>query len=586
MKVMADGTLKVLDFGLIRDKEIYSPTPAKRLENEHYLSPEQLKGGPPDRGANLFTAAGIFYEMFTTRHPFGGKHLGEVDKNINDVEPHALNLAHPRVPEAISKVILKALSKRRLDRFQSGRELAAALEEAFNPSSAKASAPPPPRPAAAAPPSPVAPVAAKPPVPPAPVAPVMAASAGLPVAAAAAPPVTAETATRMSAPPAPTSPAPAMSAAVVDRNKPGAGAPSASTTGVSKAGVSDARNKLPPSRTPAKQVLQWKMAAGIVGGLVVIAALGMALGHRTKVPPPPVAAQEPTPLQLQQPATAEASPQADPEPTPWLSVEEPQPAAKAKRGKTKAEPVAPAPAAPASVANGQLAISSTPPGATVEIAERPGESWKTPQTVAALAPGSYKVTWSKAGFATETRTIQIASGSRANLDVNLTATKGYLAVTATPAGAHILIDGKDTGKVSPADFMLDPVVHNVAVRQEGYLDSATDLKLAAGQTSNYAPVMKAAGRTDNIKVVSGGLKKVFGGNSSQGMTVVQIKTDPKGAQIVINGSPFSKTTPVDIQLEPGNYEISLQKDGYKPVHKSISAEPNGKIRIDEQLAAQ
>src|SRR5579872_5149562 len=53
LKVMADGTLKALDFGLLRDKDIYAPTPAKRLENEHYTSPEQLKGGAAERGANL-----------------------------------------------------------------------------------------------------------------------------------------------------------------------------------------------------------------------------------------------------------------------------------------------------------------------------------------------------------------------------------------------------------------------------------------------------------------------------------------------------------------------------------------------------
>jgi len=147
---------------------------------------------------------------------------------------------------------------------------------------------------------------------------------------------------------------------------------------------------------------------------------------------------------------------------------------------------------------------------------------------------------------------------------------------------HIAIDGKETGKVSPAEFTLDPSTHTVTLHQEGYLDSTSDIKLAAGQSVSYSPSMKLAGRTDNIQVM-GGFKKMFGGKSGQGMARMEIKTDPKGAAITINGTSLNKTTPVEIQLEPGNYEITLQKDGYKPVHTSVLAQANDKLKIDETL---
>jgi hypothetical protein len=67
------------------------------------------------------------------------------------------------------------------------------------------------------------------------------------------------------------------------------------------------------------------------------------------------------------------------------------------------------------------------------------------------------------------------------------------------------------------------------------------------------------------------------------MTVVEFKTEPKGAQIIINGKTLDKTTPVQIQVEPGNYEITLQKDGYKPVHTSLAAGANEKVKIEEKL---
>ena len=131
IKVSPDGTLKLLDFGLLRDKNIISQTGTKKLDNEPYLSPEEVKNKQADKASNWFSVATILYELYTTRSPFAGKHLGEVDRSITDSMPHPLNVANGRVPEAISRVVLKGLSKNAADRFQSGQEFVAALEAAM-----------------------------------------------------------------------------------------------------------------------------------------------------------------------------------------------------------------------------------------------------------------------------------------------------------------------------------------------------------------------------------------------------------------------------------------------------------------------
>jgi hypothetical protein len=195
----------------------------------------------------------------------------------------------------------------------------------------------------------------------------------------------------------------------------------------------------------------------------------------------------------------------------------------------------------------------------------------------------YKVTVHKTGYAPEARVMQVSSGSRATLDVRLTPTQGFVTVTSVPDGAQVLINGKDTGKVTPADFTLEPAMQKVVVRKDGYLDAENAINLTAGQTTSFAPNLKPAGRTDNIKAV-GGLSKVFGGGVAHGMGQVEIKTQPKGAQIIINGKPFAKTTPVVIQVEAGNYEIGLQKDGYKSVVKSITVNNQDKLKIDETFS--
>jgi Protein kinase domain/PEGA domain len=578
LKVLPDGTLKVLDFGLLRDKNLYSPTPAKRLESEHYLSPEQLRNKPVDRAANLFSAASILYELFTSRSPFAGKHLGEVDRNILDLEPSPASVAHPRVPEAISRVLMKGLSKSPEARFQTGQEFATALEEALTGTVSPGAT------------AVVSASAVKP-------AATSASSTGksVPVAAAAATPLaTAANAAPVRAakpletapPPAVTTPEPAAVAPVVSS---ASGSVPASTSTVAAQATKAAATAKPaasrtlnlkslPGKLPVKMLMQWWLVGGLAALIFVVSALALSLSRRSKglQPAPKVTQQESHPVRVEVPAADVAPITTEP------AVETKEPERRANRQKVTRAVATPA---PATIPGGQLAISSEPDGANISIEGRAGTS-QTPQTLASLAPGTYKVTVSKPGYATETRSIEVLSDKRSLLAVKLTPLKATLKVATSPAGARILIDGKESGKFSPAEFTLDPAVHRISVLKEGYFEATTEMKLVAGQATSYAPSLKAAGRTDNIKVVGSGFKKLFGGGSSEGLSRIEIKTEPKGAQVVINGNTLPKSTPFEIQLEPGNYEITVQKDGYKPIHKSLTTQPNDKLRIDEQLTQQ
>jgi len=170
------------------------------------------------------------------------------------------------------------------------------------------------------------------------------------------------------------------------------------------------------------------------------------------------------------------------------------------------------------------------------------------------------------------------------VDVRLTVVKGWLTVAGSPAGASVVVDGRDTGKVTPVTLMLDPASHQVLLRKPGYLEAGSAVQLVAGQTVSYSPTLMVAGRTDNIKIVGGGIGRVFGGGGSQGGSRIEIKTEPKGAQVLINGTPLQKTTPVEVQVEAGNYDITLQKDGYKDIHESAIVGVDDKIKISKTLA--
>lgn len=546
IKVLPEGTLKVLDFGLLRDKNLLTHTPAKKLDNEPYLSPEQVKNKPVDRAANIFTAGTIIYELYTARSPFYGKHLGEVDRGITDIDPHPMQMAHPRVPETISRVVLKALAKNPADRYSSGQEFFAALEEAAKAEPMARANATGSRPAYQGGPGPNASQSFKA---------VPGPSASQSFRAVPGP----NASQQFKAVPGP-------SASQVMKT------PAPGTTRVAPAQTT--------SRAPAKTANHWKLVGIVVGGLCLIVGLAMIFTrHSAELPVENASAQPATGSAASSPAPFSQQAGAA---TPATRTR--APASSGRPGKAARSAPA-APVAPPAPSEGQLTVSSVPMGAAVEIEGRAGQSWKTPQTVPGLTPGNYKVTFSMPGYASETRSVQVVSGARTPLDVRLNAVKGFVTIAGSPSGAQVFINGRDTGKVTPIEFMVEPgTPQSILVKKAGYLDATTELKLVAGQSMNYAPSLMVAGRTDNIKLVNGGMGKVFGnGGSSGGMARIEIKSEPKGAQVIINGTPLQKATPVEIQVESGNYDITIQKEGYKPFHESAIVGVDDRVRVNGTL---
>ena len=275
------------------------------------------------------------------------------------------------------------------------------------------------------------------------------------------------------------------------------------------------------------------------------------------------------------PTLAQVAPEAPPvEAAPAVEI---TPKYNSKTNKKKGKNL---PAAPAIVA-GQLMIDSLPQGAQIQVDGQ--AAGVTPFNLARVMPGQHTVTVSKPGFVTDTRTIDVGSGSKSVMSVQLAPLSASVSLHSDPSGAAVWMDGKDTGKVTPAQISVDkPGNHTFAFKKQGYLDESASANLQVGQTFQLAPSLRALGNTDDIKF-GGKFKKVFGGGDTAGMGTVSIKTQPRGAQIAVNNRIVDRMSPTDFYLNPGNYEVDITMTGFKSVHKVISVEKSGKVVIEENL---
>src|ERR1051326_295224 len=231
-------------------------------------------------------------------------------------------------------------------------------------------------------------------------------------------------------------------------------------------------------------------------------------------------------------------------------------------------------------AGGELVLNTNPEGAQVRIDGRGQPSWRTPFITGELRPGAHTVAFSFPGYANESRSVDVSAGHQAFVAVTLKPAPLSASITSAPTGAEIFIDGADAGKTTPAQIPLSQGDHNLLLRKSGFDDLSTTLHTREGRPQNYSEELLPVGQESSV----GRFKNLLTG---AGKVPVTVHTSPKGAQIVINGVlAQGKTSPMRLGLDPGNYDVVLQLEGYKPLHKTVTIEKGTPLELDETLEKQ
>jgi hypothetical protein len=130
---------KVLDFGLAKVAEDPSGEHLTKtgqvFGTPAYMSPEQACGERCDLRTDLYAIGVMLYEMLAGSRPFDGESpVSILVKHVNET-PRSFSARPgcPRVAASVEAVVMRALAKRREDRFASAREMRTALEAAVAP---------------------------------------------------------------------------------------------------------------------------------------------------------------------------------------------------------------------------------------------------------------------------------------------------------------------------------------------------------------------------------------------------------------------------------------------------------------------
>ena len=125
-----DGKVKVMDFGIARavaDSSATMTSTNSVVGTAQYLSPEQARGEVVDTRSDLYSAGCLLYELLTGKPPFQGdsavavayQHVSEIPKPPSTIAPD--------ISDALDRVVMKSLAKKREDRYQTAEQMRSEL---------------------------------------------------------------------------------------------------------------------------------------------------------------------------------------------------------------------------------------------------------------------------------------------------------------------------------------------------------------------------------------------------------------------------------------------------------------------------
>lgn len=131
LKLTPDNNVILLDFGLAKFIEEYSPKTVSSPQDINYASIEQLRGSAASERSDIYSLSATLYFLLTAQPPIDA--LTRADHLLNNLpDPiKSANHLNPEIPIEISEVLMRGLSLAANLRYGSVKEMQRALREAY-----------------------------------------------------------------------------------------------------------------------------------------------------------------------------------------------------------------------------------------------------------------------------------------------------------------------------------------------------------------------------------------------------------------------------------------------------------------------
>ncbi len=120
-------TVKVTDFGIARITDSSKTKTGMVLGTPSFMSPEQLAGKKVDGRSDLYSLGVTLFQLLTGVLPLRGESMAELMYKISNETPPDVRSVRTDLPEALTRILSRALSKTPDTRYQDGLQLAAEL---------------------------------------------------------------------------------------------------------------------------------------------------------------------------------------------------------------------------------------------------------------------------------------------------------------------------------------------------------------------------------------------------------------------------------------------------------------------------
>ena len=221
------------------------------------------------------------------------------------------------------------------------------------------------------------------------------------------------------------------------------------------------------------------------------------------------------------------------------------------------------------VFTGVINVTSTrPPKATVEIDGTVVGSTPLKQRIRA---GTHQVTVYKEGFETWQSEEKVGGRSPSMISVKL-----RFLLRSEPTGAQVIMDGENIG-VTDLAANLDPGMHTFEYKKSGYQTAKfkANIPLDANEPIPIVSLRPAKASPPEERWTEEGV-------AVSGYGTVQVASTPD-AKVYLDGE-WQGETPLTIKNVPvGSYVITLSKEGYRDLRKTVYVKKDETARIAGEL---